>query len=62
MNTAEIAAYDQFKSSIVAKYPHINPDKKSLHLFCGALAGFVAVCCGSPMDVMKTRIMNVIVS
>lgn len=33
-------------------------DNFGCHLVCGFLAGFVAVIVGSPVDVMKTRIMN----
>lgn len=36
----------------------MNPDKKSTHIFCAFCAGFVAVCFGSPVDVLKTRLMN----
>ena len=28
------------------------------HLTCASLAGFNAVCVGSPVDVMKTKMMN----
>jgi solute carrier family 25 uncoupling protein 8/9 len=33
-------------------------DNLGCHFFCGFSAGFVAVIVGSPVDVMKTRIMN----
>ena len=29
-----------------------------LHTLCASLSGFTAVCIGSPVDVMKTRMMN----
>lgn len=29
-----------------------------LHLFCSSIAGFVAAVIGSPVDVLKTRVMN----
>jgi len=60
MNAAELASYDQIKSSILRKYKNVNPDSKFLHFVCGFSAGFIAVCFASPMDVVKTRIMNVI--
>jgi hypothetical protein len=33
-------------------------DNTACHIVCGSLAGLVAVLVGSPVDVMKTRIMN----
>jgi len=30
----------------------------STHIFCAFGAGFVACVCGSPVDVLKTRMMN----
>lgn len=30
----------------------------STHLVCSSIAGFVAAVIGSPVDVLKTRIMN----
>ena len=57
INAAELAAYDQFKYLIHDKYKLLG-DNIWCHFACGALAGFTAVLCGSPMDVMKTRIMN----
>lgn len=29
-----------------------------LHFTCGLMAGFTATCVGSPLDVIKTRLMN----
>ena len=34
------------------------PDGLPTHISCAFGAGFVAVCVGSPVDVLKTRIMN----
>ena len=59
MNAAELASYDQIKSSIVRRFPKINPDSKGLHILCGLSAGFIAVVFASPVDVIKTRVMNV---
>ncbi len=58
MNAAELASYDQIKTFIVNKFK-ISPENRLLHFACGFSAGFIAVCFGSPMDVVKTRIMNV---
>lgn len=59
MNAAELASYDQIKSSIIARFPTISPDATSLHFICGLAAGFIAVVFASPADVVKTRVMNV---
>jgi len=58
MNAAELASYDQIKSSILLKFPTANPDSKALHFLCGLSAGFIAVVFASPVDVIKTRVMN----
>lgn len=59
MNAAELASYDQIKSSLVGRFPKVSPDNKLLHMACALSAGFIAVVFASPVDVMKTRIMNV---
>jgi len=59
MNAAELASYDQIKSSLVKSFPTVNPDSKFLHFACGLSAGFIAVVFASPVDVIKTRVMNV---
>jgi len=60
MNAAELASYDQIKSSISARFPKLNPDMKSLHFLSALCAGFIAVVVASPVDVIKTRVMNVL--
>jgi solute carrier family 25 uncoupling protein 8/9 len=60
MNAAELASYDQIKYSIVRRFPKVDPDSKMLHFICGLSAGFIAVLFASPADVIKTRVMNVI--
>jgi len=59
MNAAELASYDQIKNFLVKKFPNISKDSKLIHFTCALSAGFIAVCLASPMDVVKTRIMNV---
>ncbi len=59
MNAAELASYDQIKSILVKRFPKVNPDSKLLHFTCGLSAGFIAVVFASPIDVIKTRVMNV---
>lgn len=57
INAAELASYDQFKEIATQKLG-MNPNATTTHIFCAFSAGFVAVCCGSPVDVLKTRLMN----
>ena len=59
MNAAELASYDQVKSTFLDYFPSIRPEDKRLHIVCGFSAGFIAVCFASPADVTKTRLMNV---
>ena len=55
INAAEIASYDQFKQIALG----IGlPDNLATHILCAFGAGFVAVGVGSPVDVLKTRLMN----
>ena len=61
MNAAELATYDQIKSFFLRRMPNANSDSKKLHFVCGFVAGFIAVCFASPMDVVKTRMMNVFI-
>jgi len=57
INAAELATYDQFKQIIVDWTP-LDDTQTATH-WCAALAaGFLAVVIGSPIDVVKTRIMN----
>ena len=60
MNAAELASYDQIKTNIIKNFPGVNPDSKFLHFTCGLSAGFIAVVFASPVDVIKTRVMNVL--
>jgi len=61
MNAAELASYDQVKSTILSYFPSVRSEDKRLHFVCGLSAGFVGVVCASPADVLKTRLMNVII-
>lgn len=36
----------------------MNPTAKTTHIACAFASGFVACCFGSPVDVIKTRLMN----
>lgn len=56
INAAELASYDQIKQSLLA-LPAFG-DNIGTHLVAGLGAGFVAVCVGSPVDVVKSRVMG----
>ncbi|KVF27605.1 hypothetical protein Ccrd_003250 [Cynara cardunculus var. scolymus] len=56
INAAELASYDQVKQSIL-KIPGFT-DNILTHLLAGLGAGFFAVLIGSPVDVVKSRMMG----
>ncbi|KAE8686968.1 Mitochondrial uncoupling protein 2 [Hibiscus syriacus] len=56
INAAELASYDQVKQTIL-KLPGFT-DNVVTHLLAGLGAGFFAVCIGSPVDVVKSRMMG----
>ncbi|KAJ6797415.1 mitochondrial uncoupling protein 1-like [Iris pallida] len=56
INAAELASYDQVKETIL-KIPGFT-DNVFTHLLSGLGAGFFAVCIGSPVDVVKSRMMG----
>lgn len=55
INAAELASYDQVKQSLLAAG---LKDDSGTHVLSGLGAGFVAVCVGSPVDVVKSRVMG----
>lgn len=57
INAAEIASYDQYKQLATQNFG-MHPSAFFTHFICAFAAGFNAVCCGSPVDVLKTRMMN----
>lgn len=56
INAAELASYDQVKQSLL-KIPGFS-DSVFTHLLSAVGAGFIAVCVGSPVDVVKSRMMG----
>ena len=56
INAAELASYDQIKQSLLES--GMFQDNVYCHLASGLGAGFVAVCVGSPVDVVKSRMMG----
>ncbi|XP_018721147.2 mitochondrial uncoupling protein 1 isoform X2 [Eucalyptus grandis] len=56
INAAELASYDQIKETVL-KIPGFS-DNVFTHLLSGLGAGFFAVCIGSPVDVVKSRMMG----
>jgi solute carrier family 25 uncoupling protein 8/9 len=55
INAAELASYDQFKQSFLGVG---MKDDVVTHIASALGAGFVACCVGSPMDVVKSRVMG----
>ncbi|XP_021891753.1 mitochondrial uncoupling protein 2 [Carica papaya] len=56
INAAELASYDQVKQTIL-QIPGFT-DNVLTHLLAGLGAGLFAVCIGSPIDVVKSRMMG----
>lgn len=56
INAAEIATFDQVKDLFL--HHKIFNDNIGCHIVSSSIAGFVAAVVGSPVDVLKTRIMN----
>ncbi|EGR32123.1 hypothetical protein IMG5_095380 [Ichthyophthirius multifiliis] len=57
INATELATYDESKQFFVSR-KLLHDHSISTHMICSAIAGFVAAVVGSPVDVLKTRIMN----
>lgn len=55
INATELASYDQIKQVMLASGIE---DGVGVHLSAGLGAGFAAVCVGSPVDVVKSRVMG----
>lgn len=56
INAAELATYDQIKQTLLKT--GLFQDNVFCHLACGVGAGFFAVTIGSPVDVIKSRMMG----
>lgn len=56
INAAEIATFDQVKDTIIRN--KLMEDGVPCHLVSSAVAGITACIIGSPVDVLKTRLMN----
>ena len=56
INAAELASYDQYKQMVLAS--GFLRDGIPCHLTCATMAGITACIVGSPVDVLKTRVMN----
>ncbi|WJX56608.1 hypothetical protein P8452_42253 [Trifolium repens] len=55
-NPADLASYDQFKEMILEK--GVMKDGLGTHVTASFAAGFVAAVASNPVDVIKTRVMN----
>ncbi|KAK9830971.1 hypothetical protein WJX81_004075 [Elliptochloris bilobata] len=56
INAVELASYDTIKSSLIST--GFFTDSLPTHVVAGLGAGFLAVCVGSPVDVVKSRMMG----
>lgn len=56
VNATELVAYDQAKQVLLASGRF--SDNAGTHILSGFCAGFCATMLGSPVDVLKTRVMN----
>lgn len=56
VNSVELVSYDTFKTFLI-KNQLLN-DGLSCHFSAGFMAGFMATLIASPIDVVKTRVMN----
>eukprot|EP00743_Colponemidia_sp_Colp-15_P003056 GILK01003303.1.p1 GENE.GILK01003303.1~~GILK01003303.1.p1 ORF type:complete len:300 (-),score=38.34 GILK01003303.1:731-1630(-) len=56
VNAAELSTYDQCKSILLRS--GLFADGPFAHFTASFMAGFCAACVSSPVDVMKTRLMN----
>ena len=56
VNAAEIGTYDQAKTKLVTQYGF--PDGMPAHVTASAIAGFTSAAVSTPVDVVKTRLMN----
>jgi len=56
INTAELVSYDEVKMRL--KKSGLLEEGTALHFASSLTAGFIATVVGSPVDVLKTRVMN----
>ena len=56
INAAKLASYDQIKQTLNQSFG--IPEGKPLQISSAFASGFVATVVGSPLDVLKTRLMN----
>jgi solute carrier family 25 (mitochondrial uncoupling protein), member 8/9 len=56
VNATELVAYDQTKQTLLSTF-HMQ-DGIAAHIVSGLSAGLAATLLGSPVDVVKTRVMN----
>ncbi|KAB1203899.1 Mitochondrial uncoupling protein 4 [Morella rubra] len=56
VTASQLASYDQFKEMILER--HLMKDGLGTHVTASFAAGFVAAVASNPVDVIKTRVMN----
>lgn len=61
MTVGQLSTYDQFKHALLHKVPNnFFQDNTSTHIIASLMAGISATTMTQPLDVMKTRMMNVL--
>lgn len=53
----ELASYDECKTLLV-QYAGMSPSSKATHFAASTMAGFLCTIASSPLDVIKSRVMN----
>ena len=57
MNAVELTAYDTTKQ-MVRNYTSLDSESPNVYILYGLSAGFCGMTIGTPVDVVKTRMMN----
>ena len=57
MNAVELTAYDTTKQ-LIHNHTEYDSDNPTMYILYGMSAGFFGITIGTPIDVVKTRMMN----
>ncbi len=58
ITSTELATYDSAKHFLLINFSSSLKDNTSTHFLASGMSGFVAAVAATPIDVVKTRIMN----